>query len=76
MVFLDDAPAVHLLFEGGKLRTLERWDPATAWDTGFSTERCHAQDENPGIRRVERKGFDAIPKVRTCGLLNRDRDLV
>ncbi len=35
VVFIDDAPAVHLFFEGGKLRTLERWDAATAWDTGF-----------------------------------------
>ncbi len=35
VVFFDDVPAVHLLFEGGKLRTLERWDAVTAWDTGF-----------------------------------------
>ena len=35
VVFFDDVPAVHPLFEGGKLLTLERWDAATAWDTGF-----------------------------------------
>ena len=31
VVFFDDVPAVHLLFEGGKILTLERWDVATAW---------------------------------------------
>jgi hypothetical protein len=35
VVFFDDAPTVHLLFEGGELRALEGWDAATAWDTGF-----------------------------------------
>jgi hypothetical protein len=35
VVFFDDVPAVHLLFEGGKLLTLKRWDAATTWDTGF-----------------------------------------
>ena len=33
MEFFDDVPAVHLLFEGGKLLTLKRWDAATTWDT-------------------------------------------
>ena len=36
VVSFDDVPAFHLLFEGGKLLTLERWDAATAGDTGFS----------------------------------------
>ena len=35
VVFFDDVPAAHLLFEGSKLFALERWDAATAWDTGF-----------------------------------------
>jgi hypothetical protein len=35
VVFFDDVPSVHLLFEGGKLLTLKRWDAATTWDTGF-----------------------------------------
>jgi hypothetical protein len=36
VVILHDVPAVHLLFEGAKLLALERWDAATAWDTGFA----------------------------------------
>jgi len=35
VVSFDDVPAFHLLFEGGKLLTRERWDAATAWHTGF-----------------------------------------
>ena len=35
VVFFDDVPAVHLLFEGGKLLTLEWWDAAAALHTGF-----------------------------------------
>ena len=31
VVFFDDVPAVHLLFEGSKLRTLERGDASSAW---------------------------------------------
>ena len=35
VVFFDNVPAADLLFEGGKILTLDRWDAATAWDTGF-----------------------------------------
>ena len=35
VVFFDDVPAVHLLFEGGKLLTLERRHSSSARDARF-----------------------------------------
>ena len=35
VVFFDDLSAVHLLFERGKLLTLERWYSSSAWNACF-----------------------------------------
>ena len=35
VVFFDDVPAIHLLFEGGKLLTLERRHSSSARDACF-----------------------------------------
>jgi len=41
VVFFDDAPAIHLLFEGGKLLTLERGHPSTAGNTRLGRKFRH-----------------------------------
>ena len=35
VVFFDDVPVVHLLFEGSKLLTLKRRDASSAWHACF-----------------------------------------
>jgi hypothetical protein len=35
VVFFDNVPTVHLLLQRGEFLTIQRWDAATAWDTGF-----------------------------------------
>jgi hypothetical protein len=38
VVFFDDLPTVHLLFERGEILSLKRRQTAKAWDTGFSCQ--------------------------------------
>jgi len=41
VVFFDDVPTVHLRFEGGELRTLERGHPSTARNACFGRKIGH-----------------------------------
>jgi hypothetical protein len=41
VVFFDDVPTVHLRFEGGELRTLERGHPSTARNACFGGKIGH-----------------------------------